>query len=895
MFNKINLILIFSIFIIIYIAGFRVYERVINEFELIDYEEFLLSQKYYNEKKLSKKELKKIPKHIRPKPNIEFEKIKTIDPKLRRVPKEKLIEAIRETELRQPFERNISNLQWKERGPANVAGRTRAIMFDPNDSQGKKLWAGGVTGGLWYTDDITSSAPSWNKVDDIWANLAVSSITHDPTNPNIFYVGTGEIYANVSRGFGLWKSEDGGNSWQHLSNTENFYYVNDIVVRNENNQGVLYVGTGLDYYEGQWHYGAHGLYRSTDNGISFDQVLPSALPSNQPYQPSDLEIGPDNSIWVGTRRNAYWEGGGTILKSIDGINWSIVYQNQDSRRVELAVSPSNPSIIYAVGNKLDNFDDDIQFFIKSSDGGGSWQDINIPLNTRNVHFTRGQAWYNLILAVDPLNPSILYAGGIDLFKSNDSGLNWSQISQWYGYPYPYVHADQHAIIFRPGYSQEFAIGNDGGVHYSTDGGLSFENYNNNYSLKNNGYNVTQFYSLAIHPEPGVNQFLAGSQDNGTQFFDEPDFEDTYEISGGDGGWCFFLSNPSYRITSYVYNTYFLYDNFNRVYKILDDQESGHFINPTDYDSINDILYSTKDDTSISRVYNVSSAPYRRNINGVPLITMASSLKVSPHDSNYLLVGTDAGRLFEIKECRSENSIVNELTYPGFPQGYVSSIEFGQTNNDILITFSNYGVSSIWEKDNNSQMWRSLEGDLPDMPIRWAIYNPDNHDFVIAATEVGIWVSNDVSSNSINWTPSTAGGLANVRVDMLKVRESDNLVAAATHGRGLFTTNLSSQLKFKTESSDLPNRIVLSQNAPNPFNNSTNISYFLPKKSKVKLEIFDVKGARIRKLVDGPVREGQHSITWNLKDDNQKEVSAGTYIYKIISGDFTESKTMSYVK
>ena len=894
MVNKFILVLILVIFSIIFITGLKIHNNTVNEFLLKDYEEFLLSQKYYNEKKLSKKELKKIPKHIRPKPNIEFEKIKTLDPNLRRVPKERLIEAIRETEIRQSLNRTISTFQWKERGPSNVAGRTRAIMFDPNDPQSKKLWAGGVTGGLWYTDDITSSAPTWNKVDDIWANLAISSITYDPTNPNIFYVGTGEIYANVSRGFGLWKSEDGGSSWQHLPNTENFYYVNDIVVRDENDQGVLYVGTGLDYYEGQWHYGAHGLYRSVDNGINFDQVLPNVLPSNQPYQPSDLEIGSDNSIWVGTRRNAYWEGGGTILKSIDGMNWTIVYQNQDSRRVELAVSPSDPNVVYAVGNKLNNFDDDIQFFINSNNGGVSWQDINIPLNTRNVHFTRGQAWYNLILAVDPANSSVIYAGGIDLFKSNDSGLNWSQISQWYGFPYPYVHADQHAIIFRPGYHQEFAVGNDGGVHYSIDGGLSFENYNNNYSLKNNGYNVTQFYSVAIHPEIGVNQFLAGSQDNGTQFFDEPEFENTYEISGGDGGWCFFLNNPQRRITSYVYNTYFLYDNFNRVYKILDDQESGHFINPTDYDSINDILYSTKDDTSISRVYNVSSAPFRSNINGIPLVTMASFLKVSPHDFNYLLVGTDAGRLFEIKECTSENPIVNELTYPGFPQGYISSIEFGQTNDDVLITFSNYGISSIWEKDNSSQVWKSLEGDLPDMPVRWAIYHPDDYNSVIVATEVGIWTSNDVSSNSINWTPNSAGGIANVRVDMLRIRKTDKLVAAATHGRGLFTTNLVSQLKNETETS-LPNKILLSQNFPNPFNNSTKISYFLPERSKIRLEIFDIKGARVKNLVNGIMPRGQHSIKWDLKDDNQKEVSAGIYIYKITSGDVSKSKTMSYIK
>ena len=133
-------------------------------------------------------------------------------------------------------------------------------------------------------------------------------MTYDPLNNNVFYVGTGEIYTGAGRGFGIWKTEDGGDSWYHLSGTEDFYYVNDLVVRAENGVSILYAAVGMKYYEGAWHYGAHGLYRSVDQGGSFAQVLPAVGSNNQPYQPSDLELGSDNSLWVGTRKNAWWDG-----------------------------------------------------------------------------------------------------------------------------------------------------------------------------------------------------------------------------------------------------------------------------------------------------------------------------------------------------------------------------------------------------------------------------------------------------------------------------------------------------------------------------------------------------------------------------------------------------------
>ena len=171
------------------------------------------------------------------------------------IPTERILTALDIAEQKRAslsYANRMSEVNWSERGPNTIGGRTRALLLDPNDSTNKKLWAAGVTGGLWYTNDITVAAPTWNEVDGTWGNLAVCSISSDPNDSNTIYVGTGErmgVFSTASRGLGMWKSTDGGSSWTHLSSTEGFNYVTDIIVRNESGSSVIYAGVGGHYYE----------------------------------------------------------------------------------------------------------------------------------------------------------------------------------------------------------------------------------------------------------------------------------------------------------------------------------------------------------------------------------------------------------------------------------------------------------------------------------------------------------------------------------------------------------------------------------------------------------------------------------------------------------------------
>ena len=757
-------------------------ENIVSNEDRRNYEIYLKEHPFNNRPRMSKKDWKKkFAKKDRPDLAAEQNFLMTVDPQTRNVPRERLIQAFDRADITKTF-RSV-NIEWDEHGPNNVAGRTRAVMFDPNDSEGKKFWAGGVTGGLWYTDDITLTDPSWNKINDFWDNVSISCIAYDPTNTQTFYVGTGEIYTNDVRGFGIWKTTDGGTTWSRLTSTDEFYWVNDIVVRNENGTGVVYAATGMRYYEGAWHYGERGMLRSTDGGYTWSQVWSGS--GSTLYQPSDLEIDSENNIWAGTRNNAWGNGGGKILKSGDGISWSTVYTTNNANRMELVCAPSNVNVIYAVGAGGSG-DNDIGIFIKSVDGGNTWSNVSIPLNWDNVHFTRGQAWYDLILAVAPDNENIIYAGGIDIHKSTDSGSNWTMLSAWHNYyaniySLEYVHADQHSFAFRPGYPNTVVFGNDGGIHMTINAG-------NTFIEKNSGYNVTQFYSTASHPTAGNYYFLAGSQDNGTQqFIDATGIVSTNEVTGGDGAYCFIdQTDPLFQITSYIYNNYRISTNGGNSFTYLDSDNSGRFINPADYDDDADILYSAVNSDTIKRVVDVSSSYYSDYV-AISLGATASHIRVSDYSTNVIYIGTSSGRIFKVNNANSSNPSSVEITGNSFPTAWISCIELGSTDNEIMVTFSNFGVTSIWHTDNGGSSWIGREGDLPDMPVRWALFNPENRSEVILATDIGVWSTNNFSSSSPSWVASNSG-LANVRVDMFQIRDSDGLVTAATYGRGLFSTD-----------------------------------------------------------------------------------------------------------
>jgi len=304
---------------------------------------------------------------------------------------------------------------------------------------------------------------------------------------------------------------------------------------------------------------------------------------------ADIEIAENGDIYAS--EGNYFTAGDILKSTNNGTSWASVLPSGAGtiRRVELACAPSDSNIVYAVAGNTSN---NIAWMKKSTDAGSSWSNLSIPryLNDTTVHFTRGQAWYDLILAVHPTNPAIVIAGGIDLHKTTDSGNTWNGISHWYGgYGRPEVHADQHAIAFRPGANNAAVFGNDGGTYYSSNVGSSSSP---SFAHRVDGYNVTQFYAVAMKDSLGSNYMLAGAQDNGSHQFTSAGINSTTEVTGGDGAYCFIdQDDPTYQITSYVRNNWRRSTNGGQSFSAITSNSTGRFINPADYDDDANILYA----------------------------------------------------------------------------------------------------------------------------------------------------------------------------------------------------------------------------------------------------------------------------------------------------------------
>lgn len=669
----------------------------------------------------------------------------------------------------------IPGVEWIERGSDNVGGRTRALIFDPQDPSAKKVWAGATGGGLWFNDDITDIKSPWQNVTGFMDNLAISSIDYDPANNNIFYVGTGLAFADIAEGDGVWKSTDGGVTWNQLNSTANgvFGSVQDITVASNS---TVFAAT------------TNGFRRSTDGGATWT--------TTQSGNFADIEIAGNGDIYASTGTF----GSGRLYKSTDdGQNLTDITPQSGGVRIEIAVAPSNPNVVYAVAEGGSG-NQDIEWFKRSDDGGSTWKDITIPLtrdfqcNVGPDFFTRGQAFFDLILAVHPEDEDIVLAGGINIHRSMNGGEDWEGVSYWTGSQCDeYAHADQHAIAFRPGFPNEAIFGNDGGIDYSVDIGNATDP---DFERRIEGYNTVMFYGIAMVNQAGSNVMIAGAQDNGTQRFSESGINSTRKVFGGDGTLTFIdQANPNIQMTAFVFNFIGWSNNGGLSFTAIEqDQSSGRFINPADYDPTLGIYYSAGNSNQLKRIEGLKQSPESQET-----LTLAlgggqiSAIKVSPHTANRVFVGTGNGSIFRIDNANMATPTVTSITgtFNGNPGNFLSGIDIGASDEQILITYSNFGTTSVYETTNGGTNWVSREGNLPDIPIRDGLYNPDNRNQVLLATELGVWSTTEFDTANPDWE-ATNSGLASVRIDKLEYRETDKLVAAATHGRGVFTSSIFSQ-------------------------------------------------------------------------------------------------------
>ncbi len=642
-------------------------------------------------------------------------------------------------------------LNWVERGPGNFGGRTRAVVVHPSDVN--TWWAGAVGGGIWKTTD---GGNTWScKTDDLPV-LSVTAMDLCKTQPDILYAGTGEGFYNGDAiiGDGVFKSTDGGETWSQLSSTAsntNFRYVNRLIV-DPDNPNTLLVATNT------------GVYRSTDGGTSWTEVF------NNGQRVQQIVANP---LRFDSQFICVYSSG--IYKSTDGgLTWNYVSEEiTDHQRIEMAIAPTDTNIVYASPVNNDN---GLLGFFRSPDAGNTW--INYGNST---NWLGGQGWYDNDLAVSPLDEDIVFVGGIDLYRVqiNGSSMNVTQISEWYtGSSYPYVHADQHALVPVKVSNTNFILvaGNDGGVWYSPDMGQSWES-------KDNQYNVTQYYDADRHPT--VNAFIGGTQDNGTHRSPtEPTAaSDWSSVIGGDGFDCAWnKSNPEI-VYGTLYNT--------RIYKSTDGgynfssvnnnmPQSGIFHTPLFMDPNNsDKLFTAGDDNTLwwtddggNNWHSVSA-----NYGGYSRVKIAvssvnSNIVWTGSTTIYNNVSTDGGLTF------------TQVTQPsGSPHAYLTGISTHPTNqNEAFITIGSSGYGKIYRTYDLGQTWTDITNNLPDIPVFTVLVMPFDTTEIWIGTDLGLFISYD---DGQSWAYAN-NGIPAVSIRRLKIVNQE--IVAATHGRGIWSVH-----------------------------------------------------------------------------------------------------------
>ncbi|PQJ18955.1 MULTISPECIES: T9SS type A sorting domain-containing protein [Nonlabens] len=851
-------------------------------------------------------------------PNAYYEReyLLTMNPSLGRPTPEKVKLINKDLEIAKSVPGNSRS--WEDRGPNNIGGRTHVVFFDPNDvgpNNGdgidyNRAFAGGVGGGLWVNEDVTDANSSWTTIPGVASNLNVSCYAIDPNDPLTMYIGTGEIYTSgAAVGNGLYKTTDGGLTWNEVpipaaSGTDvtvsgnlfksGIFYVTDVIVRNVNGTSEVYVGIGgEDYVSPNFNIsnpnntlGAQnaGLYRSTDAGSNWTRVdgpLLRYTANGDTYYviPNDFAIAADNELYFGTIGSPINnQGAGRVYRSTNGTTWLLADVIPGADRVELAASKTNSNLFYVAvqtgSNQGDLYITTDDFATLNPMNEPNDADVTIPA----TDFTRGQAFYDLVIEVDPNNDQIIYAGGIDSFRSTDGGNSWRQISKWTNgnglssIPAPFVHADIHAISFRPGNSNEGLIGSDGGCSYVSSYSSAPTNVNV-IQNRNNNLNITQFYYAAIDENgaAGGDDFVGGTQDNGTLRVNnaQPGANSFIEAVGGDGAHADIDGADGYVVVSTQYNNhrYYTYPGYSFRYCITSPNcgdnagGTGDFINVAELDKVNNYLFANSrtfngsNGIEVCELFNSSS-----NCNTITNTQITSdrptAMKASPfaNGNPVLYVGTERSNLYRVSNITT-TPVWNNIRPAGL-LGSVSDIEFGATEQEIYLTMHNYGVNNIYYTNDGGTTWDLKDGDLPDIPVKTILPNPLLPGEVLIGTELGVYTSSNFNSTSPNWIPAI-NGMTNVKVVDLDYRASDNTVLAATHGRGLFTGTLDTA--SITDSNEISNEIFVT---PTVSNGTFSIHSELENTYDVKLH--DLNGRRVWSKENMTLSKQGSQVQLNLK-------------------------------
>ncbi|CAM1365248.1 T9SS type A sorting domain-containing protein [Tenacibaculum xiamenense] len=632
-------------------------------------------------------------------------------------------------------------------------GRVNAIAVDPNNSD--VYYVGSPAGGLWKSSD---AGLNWTPLTDYLPQIGVSGIAIHPTNSDIIYISTGDDDADDSYCVGIWKSVDGGSTWQNTGDVPGTPNSANEIYINPNSPETVLVATST------------GVQKTTDGGTNWTTKLSGNI--------IDLKMKPgDSNTWYALSSEKFYKstdgGENFVEKTIPGLT--------GSGRMTMDVTIANANYIYIVSAKTRSSNYAFNGIYKSTDSGESFTKT---AETRDI-FDSTQAWFDLALTVSSTNADIVYVGVLDIWKSINGGNSFGRINSWNVFDGPsYTHADIHFLRFIDG---KFFAGTDGGIFVSTNEGVTFTDLTKNIA-------ISQFYKISISQQK-LHTIAGGLQDNGGFGLTDDKW---YNYHGGDGmEGTVDINNPGifYGFMQYG-NTLFVSQDGGKTlsYSVAapsdetgPNDNGGEWITPMAMNSSGELF------AGFGKFYKLNNRSWEK-VSDFSFGGDLDNIEIDPNDDNFILTSRDSNLYISLDKG-------NTFTFIPFffGGGIVSSIEISNTDsNTIWVTTTPNPVapstpSRVYKctniKDSN-RVFTDITGNLPS-ESKHVIkhYERSGNNTVYLGTNLGVYYIND---DLTEWQ-TFDNGLPNTQVRDLEINIEEAKLYAATYGRGIFVSDIPRQL------------------------------------------------------------------------------------------------------
>lgn len=721
------------------------------------------------------------------------------------------------------------------------SGRLNAIAFHPTDSN--IIWVGAPSGGLWKTTD---GGNSWETTTDELAAIGISDIAVNPLNPDIIYIVTGDGDHWDTYSIGILKSTDGGDTWNPTIYSEevtNYNSFRRILIHPVNPNIMIAAARG-------------GILKTINGWTNYDTVQSGDFKDLE-FDPSDPSVIYAASFDKGGNAKIYksTDTASSFSESMAGISFD---SNVD--RIELAVTPANAAIVYAVCSDVN--DAGFYSLYKSVNKADNWTEVydNEGLNLLGWSMDGmdegGQGWYDLTLAVSPVNANIVFVGGVNIWKSEDGGSSWELNTIWYHYTgTEYVHADHHALVFSP-YNNILYSGNDGGIYRSRNMGQSWTDISD-------GIQILQTYRITNSVNyPDIN--IAGNQDCGTFIRNDSQWN---RIVGGDGMECYldYLNDDIIYASVQRGDLRKSTDGGYTFTSIIPNPDlTGSWITPyIVHPEMTSLLYAGYDDVYISLNGGVSWTEISQNLTGGGNL---EALAVTPSNNN-IIYAADGSNIW--KTTNHGNSWTD--ISGGLPNLYISYIAISETDhNKLWVALSGYsGGNKVYYSSDGGQTWTNYSDGLPNLPVNCIIYQNSTNNALYIGTDIGVYYRDGTMASWIDFSDN----LPNVIVSELEIQYSAGKLRAGTYGRGLWETDLYTQSSDAYADFTVENTLLCS-------NTATEFTYYGSAARDSMVWNFGSNATPATAKTTGP-----HSVSYST--NGMKTVTLSVYLDGV---EYTETKT-----